>query len=182
MEISISNPFLQTIIFAIPLLVTILVTAQKDNSPHEMNIDHTNQLKGLAIMMVIFSHIGYFLDAGNRFLYPLSVAGGVGVNIFLFLSGYGLTISELKYHHNPIKFYLKRLKRVFLPMWIVLIFFLLLDIFLLNINYPFKTLFYLAVGFVPDADIYTTFNSPLWYFTFIPVSYTHLTLPTNREV
>jgi len=118
-------------------------------------------------MMVIFSHIGYFLDAGNRFLYPLSVAGGVGVNIFLFLSGYGLTISELKYHHNPIKFYLKRLKRVFLPMWIVLIFFLLLDIFLLNINYPFKTLFYLAVGFVPDADIYTTFNSPLWYFTFI---------------
>lgn len=167
MLIDIPDPFLQTLIFAIPLALAILITTRKDSSPHELNIDHTNQLKGIAIMMVLFSHIGYFLDSGKSFLYPLSVAGGVGVNIFLLLSGYGLTISELKHHHNPLMFYLKRLKRVFLPMWIILIFFLLLDYFLLNISYPVRTIFYTAIGFIPDADIYTVFNSPLWYFTLI---------------
>lgn len=167
MQISIPDPVLQTLIFAIPLVLVVLLTSKKDLSAHEMNTDHTSQLKGIAILMVLFSHIGYFLDAGDKFLYPLSVAGGVGVNIFLLLSGYGLTISELKYHHNPVKFYLKRLKRIFLPMWIVLIFFLLLDISLLKINYPLQTIVYTFIGFIPNADIYTSFNSPLWYFTLI---------------
>lgn len=167
MLINIPHPFFQTLIFGGVLFLTIVLTIKKEAKPFSLGLDHTNQLKGIAIMMVLFSHIGYFLDSGKQFLYPLSVAGGVGVNIFLFLSGYGLTISSLKKYLNPLEFYWKRLSRIFLPMWIVLIFFLLLDIFLLGINYPVKTLIYTFTGFVPDADIYAVFNSPLWYFTFI---------------
>ena len=167
MEISVPDPFIQSLIFAVPLFLAIFLTVRKDKNPNSLSIDHTNQLKGIAIMMVIFSHIGYFLDSGNKFLYPLSVAGGVGVNIFLFLSGYGLTLSSLKSSLSVFGFYYKRLSRVFVPMWIVLIFFLLLDYFLLNISYPLKTIVYLSIGFVPNADIYTTFNSPFWYFTLI---------------
>ena len=66
-------------------------------------------------MMVIFSHIGYFLDAGKQFTYPWSVAGGVGVDIFLFLSGFGLTMSALKTDLGIFQFYIKRLPRIYLP-------------------------------------------------------------------
>lgn len=167
MQIDIVDPSFQTTIFSSVLLLAIILTGQKDKQPHEMNIEHTNQLKGVAILMVIFSHIGYFLDSGRSFLYPLSVAGGVGVNIFLFLSGFGLTISALKSHHSVLGFYWKRLSRIFLPMWVVLIAFLALDYFILKINYSRETLTYLFLGFVPYADIYLSFNSPLWYFTLI---------------
>ena len=111
MEISVADPFLQTIIFAVPLFLAIFLTVRKDKNPNELSIDHTNELKGIAIMMVIFSHIGYFLDSKDAFLYPLSVAGGVGVNIFLFLSGYGLTISSLKSSLSVFGFYYKRRRR-----------------------------------------------------------------------
>ena len=167
MQISVPDPILQTSIFILALVIAIFGSIKREEKPFELSIDHTNQIKGIAIMMVIFSHIGYFLDSGDKFLYPWSVAGGVGVNIFLFLSGYGLTVSSLKHTLNPLQFYWKRLSRIFLPMWIVLIFFLLLDYFLLNISYPAKTIFFIAIGFIRDADIYTVFNSPLWYFTLI---------------
>jgi peptidoglycan/LPS O-acetylase OafA/YrhL len=167
MLISIPDPYFQTSVFSIILLLAVLITAQKDKKPHEMNIEHTNQLKGVAILMVIFSHIGYFLDSGRSFLYPLSVAGGVGVNIFLFLSGFGLTISALKSHHSILGFYWKRLSRIFLPMWLILVTFLTMDYFFLKIKYSQETLTHLFFGFVPYADIYLSFNSPLWYFTLI---------------
>src|SRR3989344_1884092 len=101
MQINIPDPFLQTIILAIPLVFFILITSRKEAHPYEIDQEHTNQLKGLAILMVIFSHIGYFLDSSDKFLYPLSVAGGVGVNIFLLLSGFGLTSSALNKSHSP---------------------------------------------------------------------------------
>jgi peptidoglycan/LPS O-acetylase OafA/YrhL len=166
-EINVLDPGFQTAVFSIILVAAILLTSKKDKNPHEMNIDHTNQLKGIAILMVIFSHIGYFLDSNDKFLYPLSVAGGVGVNIFLFLSGFGLTISALKSHHSVLGFYWKRLSRIFLPMWLVLVIFLALDYFLLKITYSTDTITKLFLGFVPYADIYLSFNSPLWYFTLI---------------
>lgn len=167
MQINIPDPFLQTIIFAIPLVFFILIPSRKETRPYEIDQEHTNQLKGLAILMVIFSHIGYFLDSSDEFLYPLSVAGGVGVNMFLFLSGFGLTASALKSHHSVLGFYLKRLKRIFIPMWTVVSLFFVLDILILKINYPLSTIIQTFLGFFPVADIYTSFNSPLWYFTLI---------------
>ena len=98
MLINVADPIFQTGIFTLALVIAIFATIKREGKPYELSVDHTNQLKGIAIMMVIFSHIGYFLDSGKAFLYPWSVAGGVGVNIFLFLSGYGLTISSFKSH------------------------------------------------------------------------------------
>jgi len=39
----------------------------------------TQELKGLAILSIVFAHIAYMLVSDSRFLYPLSVAAGVGV-------------------------------------------------------------------------------------------------------
>ena len=166
MQINVPDPISQTIIFSLLLAAGILLLLKKSTAG-TMTTTQTNQLKGLAILMVIFSHVGYFLSTDTRFLYPLSVAGGVGVNLFLFLSGYGLTISSIKNKLSIGSFYKKRLSRIFWPMWLVISILLLMDYFLLGINYPLISIIQSYLGFFPDAQIFKVLNSPLWYFTLI---------------
>lgn len=78
----------------------------------------TNALRGVAVILVIICHFigGGF---GIRYFTPL---GGIGVAIFLFLSGFGLQES---YRKNGIKlFWPKRLIRIIVPylVWVVLLF------------------------------------------------------------
>lgn len=73
-----------------------------------MSIKQSCMLKAIAIIMVIISHLaGIF---GIRYATPL---GGIGVSIFLFVSGYGLNesykIKKLK------KFFVKRFSKVIIP-------------------------------------------------------------------
>jgi peptidoglycan/LPS O-acetylase OafA/YrhL len=167
MQINIVDPYFQTLLFITFLTAFILLTVKKDTDQYKMNHSHTDELKGVAILMVIFSHVGYFLVTDHRFLFPLSVAGGVGVNIFLFLSGFGLTESENASSKSVLSFYLKRLKKLFIPMWVVLILTLVLDFYLLGKTYGRTTIVQNLLGFFPTADIFNANNSPLWYFSII---------------
>lgn len=70
--------------------------------------EHTDILKGYAILGVLFGHVGQYAGV-NGIEYP----AGVGVSIFLILSGYGVAKS---YEHTGLKgFWRKRALRVFLP-------------------------------------------------------------------
>src|SRR3989344_3395925 len=164
MQINVPDPIYQTIVFTVALTAAILLSLKK-SSGEIMSISQTNQLKGVAILMVIFSHAGYFLSTDTRFLYPLSVAGGVGVNLFLFLSGFGLTACSLKNKLPVWSFYKKRLSKIFWPMWLVITVLLLADYFILGINYSMDTKLQSFFGFYPKAEILLGLNSPLWYFT-----------------
>ena len=74
----------------------------------------TNILRGIAILLVILAHVG--TSFGNRYFTPL---GGIGVAIFLFLSGYGLSES---YKKNGLDgFFKKRFLRVLLPYFLLII-------------------------------------------------------------
>ncbi len=167
MRINIADPVFQTTLFIIFFVLSIVLTLKKDKKPFEMDYQHTDELKGVAILMVVFSHIGYFLANDNRFLFPLSITAGVGVNIFLFLSGFGLTSSELKVKKTWKEFYVKRLKTIFVPMWVALLIILALDYFLLGKTYELPVVINSFLGYFPVADIFTSLNSALWYFTFI---------------
>ncbi|NMB70413.1 acyltransferase [candidate division WWE3 bacterium] len=167
MQISISDPILQTKIFILGFLFITLVTLRKDINRHEMLISHTNELKGVAILLVLFGHVGYFLSSDNRFLFPLSIGAGVGVNIFLFLSGFGITVSMLNKKLSPWAFYKKRLPQIFIPMWLVLTVILVMDLILFQKWHPNSLLLKNYLGFYPRADIFIDINSPLWYFTWI---------------
>ena len=125
----------------------------------------TEALRGFAILAIIFSHIGYSL--GYSFLYPLSILGGVAVNLFLFLSGFGVAASSLSKNLPPLDFYKKRLKKLFLPMWVVLTIYLLLDYVVLQRTYSTASIVQNFCGFFPRADLFTNVNSPLWYFSLI---------------
>ena len=68
--------------------------------------------KGVAIAIVVYGHLGNLF--GIRYLTPL---GGIGVSMFLILSGYGINESWLKYGDQH--FWRKRLVSVYVPYLLV---------------------------------------------------------------
>ncbi len=117
--------------------------------------------------MVVLSHIGYFLVSDTRFLWPLSIAAGIGVDLFLLLSGYGLAASQIKSSLKPWEFYKKRLIKLFVPFWLALSTFFVLNFIFVKTDYSWSYILQSFLGVFPQAGLYTDINSPLWYFTFL---------------
>lgn len=166
-RIEVSDPLFQTTVFTIILSILIIATVRNKSGELFFSSEVTNEIKGFAILSIVFSHIGYFLSSSTQFLYPLSVLAGVGVNLFLILSGFGLTISQIHRPLSPWKFYKKRLLKLFVPLWIILISFFVLDYFVLNRSYSGQEIYQSFLGFFPRADLWMNVDSPLWYFTII---------------
>jgi len=187
MQVSINNPIQATWIFISIFLLALLFSikpqkANKDNNNKGFfPIVLTQELKGLAILAVVFSHIGYFLAYQHEFLFPLTVLAGVGVNIFLFLSGLGLTISSFKKDLSVWSFYKQRLLKLFVPFWLILILFFTADYFFLNINYSWQFISKAFLGIFTTADLYHDVNSPLWYFTLILFYYAIFPLVFSKK-
>ncbi len=175
MPIYINNPILSTSIFIVIFVLVLFTSIRRKENQELFSLELTKELKGLAILAIIFSHVGYFLSVDHSFLFPLSIMAGVGVNLFLFLSGYGLTISSLKENLQISEFYKKRLLRLFVPFWIILIIFFLLDFFLLHTSYSSTYILKTLFGFFPSADLFTDIDSPLWFFT--PILFYYLVFP-----
>ncbi len=136
-----------------------------------LSIDATQELKGVAIIAVLFGHIGLYLVDDHRFLFPLSLCSGVGVNVFLFLSGYGLTLGMMKKPLSAAAFYRKRALKVFVPFWIALIAFLAIDALALHRTYSPAYMVRSLLGFFPRADMASDVNSVFWYITWILLYY-----------
>ncbi len=167
MLIKVSDPTFQTVIFSIIFLCLLLASVRKLKNDNFFSKESTNQLKGFAIFAVVFSHISFFLFYDPKFLYPYNIMAGVGVNLFLLLSGFGLTVSHLKSPLSPINFYKKRLSKLFIPLWIVIAAVLLIDFLALQRTYPLSEIVHAFLGFYPRADVSQNLDSPLWYFSII---------------
>jgi len=167
MLISITNPIQATWIFSIIFFVALFIFIKPRKIIEWFPSSLTTELKGLAIIMIVLSHIGYFLVTDTRFLWPLSIMAGVGVNLFLLLSGFGLTASQMQKDLTIWQFYKKRLLKLFVPFWLVLIVLFGLDFFVLNHGYSLSYTLKSFLGIFTHADLYADINSPLWYFTFI---------------
>ncbi len=167
MAISIAEPMFQTFMVGIVLGAILLFSIRKKHSVETLPLQTTHELKGVAILAILFGHIGYSLFPAQGFLFPLSVFAGMGVDLFLFLSGFGVTLSQIK---NPLSFtdfYKKRLSKLFFSLWTVLGIFFLLDFFILNKSYSVSEGVLSFLGIFPRADLFQNINSPLWYITFI---------------
>ncbi len=166
MTISISNVVWETW-FVVSLFILGVLFTIKKSQPGFFSKSVTDQLKGVAIIFVVLSHIGYFLVNDHRFLVPLSNYAGVGVDLFLILSGYGLTLSAVERPITRLQFYKKRLVKLFIPILFSIISFLSLDFFVLHRVYPLPLVLKNLFGFFPSADLYSDINSPLWFITML---------------
>jgi peptidoglycan/LPS O-acetylase OafA/YrhL len=167
MPVLINDPVGATWIFSSILMIAFLISLKRRSESGFFPVSLTQELKGFAILAIILSHVGYFLSSDHRFLYPLSILAGVGVNLFLFLSGYGLTFAALRKKISTLEFYKRRLIKLFIPFWMVLAVFLLLDFLFLKIGYSWSYIFRSFAGFFPSADLIKDINSPFWYFSLI---------------
>lgn len=167
MKILIADAQFNTLVFAVIFWGLVLISIRKQPTEKFFALFQTQEMKGFAILAIVFSHIGYFLSSDTRFLYPMSVLAGVGVNLFLFLSGLGLTLSSLKSSLSVYKFYYRRLKKLFVPLWIIVSIYLITDYFILKRSYPAQEIMYTFAGYFPVADLFKNLNSPLWYFSLI---------------
>lgn len=180
MNLVIQNPVQSTVIFIGIFIISLFLYSRK-RTEEGFSYHLTQELKGVAILVVIFSHVGYFLVSDHRFLFPLSIMAGVGVNLFLFLSGYGLTISALSKPFSVINFYKHHLSKLYVPFWLSLILFFALDLLITKGSYGMWYIAQSFSGFFPRADLILDVNSPLWYFTLIIFYYLVFPLVFSKE-
>ena len=156
----------------IAVAILVLFTTFK-NSTHSdvFPISVTNELKGLGILTVVFAHFSYMKVTNSDFLFPLSIIAGVGVDLFLFMSGFGLTVGMLKKPMKVSDFYKKRVIKIFIPFWIALIIMFLADALFMDKSYSLGYIIKSMLGFFPTADGFGDVNSPFCYITWMIMFY-----------
>jgi peptidoglycan/LPS O-acetylase OafA/YrhL len=182
MAIDITNAAESTTVVVIVLLAVYFLSLRKTERYYDLlPLSVSQELKGLAILAIIFAHISYMLVNDHKFLYPLNKGAGVGVDLFLFLSGYGLSVSMLKKPLSALEFYKRRLIKVFIPFWIVLIGLFVADAVFLDIHYPLHYMFQSLLGWFPRNSPYEEVNSPFWYITWMLLFYLLFPLLFNQK-
>lgn len=171
MPITITNVAQSTIIVIVVLLAAFFLSFRPSKHSDLFPVSVTQELKGLGILTVIFSHISYMLVTDYTFLSPLNIAAGIGVDLFLFMSGYGLTVAMLKKPLSTLDFYKRRLIKVMIPFWVVLFILFVANAVFLNITYPLPYMVQSFLGWFPHAYGYEDVNSPFWYITWMLMFY-----------
>lgn len=126
-----------------------------------ITIDHTKQLKGIAILLVIIGHLKNALSLSLPEF--ITYAGAWGVSLFLILSGYGLTKSYLK--NGPFLF--KRFN-ILIPYSILTFIWIIVDILIFKKSYSIRVILLSLFGF----DFTRSIDPSMWYISFILMWYT----------
>lgn len=156
----------------IAFAILVLFTTLKQSTHSDVfPISVTNELKGLGILTVVFAHFAYMKVTNADFLFPLSIIAGVGVDLFLFMSGFGLTVGMLKRPMKTVDFYKKRVIKIFIPFWIALIIMFIADAVFMDKTYSVGYIIKSMLGFFPTADGFGDVNSPFWYITWMIMFY-----------
>ena len=156
----------------IAFAILVLFTTLKQSTHSDVfPVSVTNELKGLGILTVIFAHFAYMKVTNADFLFPLSIIAGVGVDLFLFMSGFGLTVGMLKRPMKTVDFYKKRVIKIFIPFWIALIIMFIADAVFMDKTYSVGYIIKSMLGFFPTADGFGDVNSPFWYITWMIMFY-----------
>lgn len=172
MPITLTDDIYGTNLIVIAILIAVvLFTFKKSKHTDLFPISVTQELKGLGILTVVFAHFAYMLVTNADFLFPLSIIAGVGVDLFLFMSGYGLTVGMLKRPLPLMEFYKRRAIKIFIPFWVVTIIIFASNAIFLGITYPVPYMIQSLLGWFPTASGFDDVNSPFWYITWMMMFY-----------
>ncbi len=172
MPITLTDDIYQTNLIVIAVLIAVvLFTFKRAKHTDLFPVSVTQELKGLGILTVVFAHFAYMLVTNADFLFPLSIIAGVGVDLFLFMSGYGLTVGMMKKPLPVFEFYKRRVIKIFIPFWVAIIFIFAADAIFLDKNYGISYMIQSSLGWFPTANGSEDVNSPFWYITWMMMFY-----------
>ena len=172
MPITLTDDIYQTNLIVIAVLVAVvLFTFRRSKHTDLFPVSVTQELKGLGILTVVFAHFAYMLVTNADFLFPLSIIAGVGVDLFLFMSGYGLTVGMLKKPLPIFEFYKRRVIKIFIPFWVAIILIFAANAIFLDIHYSVPYMIQSLLGWFPTAEGFDDVNSPFWYITWMMMFY-----------
>jgi len=167
-KLIIKNTNIANIIIFIMLACLFLFTLKKYDSrtPKLLSRIQTDQLKGIAILLVILGHLWVHVIKSNTIL----VFSGEAVALFLFLSGYGLTISKKNKRPSLKDFFGARIKRVMVPYWIITILLIFLDYLILKRTYSYNNLIFTFLG-INVNPVTKHIDYVRWYITLLLLWY-----------
>ena len=172
MPITLTDDIYQTNLIVIAVLIAVvLFTFRRSKHTDLFPVSVTQELKGLGILTVVFAHFAYMLVTNADFLFPLSIIAGVGVDLFLFMSGYGLTVGMLKKPLPILEFYKRRVIKIFIPFWVAIILIFAANAIFLDIHYSVPYMIQSLLGWFPTAEGFNDVNSPFWYITWMMMFY-----------
>lgn len=144
------------------LVASILIYLRKENvNPDSRTI--TMQIKGAAIMLVIFGHLSRTAGVNNSFI---NLLGAQGVVLFLIISGYGL-FKAYDTKGIGISYLKKRISTVLIPYSVVTAIFICIDMVFLDKQYSLSYILKNIIGF----NSYNRFDGTMWYIQFIVIWY-----------
>jgi peptidoglycan/LPS O-acetylase OafA/YrhL len=128
-------------------------------------IDAIDELKGLAIALVIFYHSGGVLD------YPNRIHGEIGVDIFLMLSGFTLAMNSAT---MPLgQFFRRRFLRIYPAYWLALAAGLLIQRKLYDTHRSWENIWQHIVGIHAYSRLlyFSDISDPFWFISMIVAAY-----------
>lgn len=162
-KISLEYPVLTPVIIYCLLLLLIFYRRKKNEKKSFLCRQVTDELRGLAILLVVVGHLGFHtLEARQQIYFP--VLGQYGVSIFFLLSGFGLTRS---YVNRPLlltDFFIRRLSKIMIPYWIATVVIVLIDSIFLDKSYCATDILLTMVGF-NSSSIVRSIDYVRWYVT-----------------
>jgi peptidoglycan/LPS O-acetylase OafA/YrhL len=165
-KLHIANPFLLNSLIYSTLLLVTLVTLKKKPSTL-LDFSQTEQLRGLSMLFVIIGHFWYHVCNENS---PFLVFGDYAVTLFLLLSGFGLMSSNMTRQVTAREFFLKRIRKIFIPYWLVTVGIIIADYILLQKSYHVHELLITSAGINISKTLHY-FDYARWFITLLLISY-----------
>lgn len=158
------------------------------NQTFKLSLNDTQVLKGIALLLLLCHHCWYtgegFDDIvvyGQPVFKQIGIFGKLCVSLFVFLSGYGLTVGAIKNNGvgKIMQFYRKRYLKLMVNYWFVWLLFVPLGVFVFDRtfpavygeNYVFKALAdFLGLHSVIIGSSYG-YNATWWFYSCIILLY-----------
>lgn len=150
-------------IILMSLIILTVFSYKKNNSLKKfvLNRDITQGMKGFAILLVI---IGHLIPLYDKKLYEnfnfLQTLGTIGVTLFLFSSGYGLTKSYQK--NYLVFFWKKKFKGVYIPYLLITILWIIIEI-----SFGKKHGLLVNICALLGMDFTRQIDATMWYIPYI---------------
>lgn len=164
-KLPIPHPTINNILILFIIFGIVVFSVRKGETSF-LDYAQTNQIKGLAILLVVVNHLWVHVSTDRA----IPGFGDYAVSLFLMLSGFGLTMA-LSNRPLSLKYFIsRRLRKVMVPYWAITLIILIVDFYVLNRSYSVKHIFETLIGINIDETLWYL-DYTRWYISLLLIYY-----------